>query len=62
MRSRFEQQGIPNPGSAEAMDHGCECAIIDNHYGRGFEYDRELCFYITVGCPLHAPVLDTDAL
>lgn len=55
MKSRWEQQGIPNPGSTEAADLGCLCARMDNHHGRGFEMDGELCFYITMGCPLHAP-------
>jgi len=62
MISRFEQQGIPNPGSAAALDRGCECAVLDNHHGRGFPYGKELCFYVTVGCPLHSPVEDTAPL
>jgi hypothetical protein len=62
VKSRFEQQGIPNPGSRDAQARGCECAVMDNHYGAGFPLDGELCFYITMGCPLHAPVEDTAPL
>jgi hypothetical protein len=59
MKSRWEQQGIPNPGSARALDHGCMCAVLDNHHGQGFVMNHERCFWITMGCPLHAPVEDT---
>jgi hypothetical protein len=62
MISRFEQQGIPNPGSARALDLGCECAVLDNRRGQGFVMDKELVFYITMGCPVHAPMKDTSPL
>jgi hypothetical protein len=43
---------IPNPGSKEAIEQGCTCAVMDNGHG-----DEELGkirgFYITKGCPLH---------
>ena len=44
-----------NPGSTEAVAEGCTCAVLDNHHGR-----RAPCppddWWVTVGCPLHAPV------
>lgn len=45
----------PNPGSKEAVEQGCTCAVIDNHYGEGFGDPPG--FWITGGCPLHAPGL-----
>ncbi len=43
---------IPNPGSDEAIDQGCICPVLDNSHGKGFGNGR---FWITDGCPLHAP-------
>ncbi len=40
----------PNPGSPEAMEAGCLCPVIDNHYGRGFLPGQ---FVMVEGCPLH---------
>jgi len=62
MNSRWDQLGIPNPGSRAASAQGCLCAVLDNHHGQGFVMNHELCFYITLGCPLHAPVEDTVEL
>jgi len=62
MTSRWEQQGIPNPGSDEAYAQGCECARMDNSRGRGFPMNGELCFWITEGCPVHWHVEDTAPL
>jgi len=62
MRSRWDQKGIPNPGSQAAQDRGCECPVYDNHSGRGFVMHGELEFWITMGCPLHAPMQDTAPL
>lgn len=46
----------PNPGSEKAVKQGCTCAVIDNHYGKGFPWgDTKQAFWITEGCPLHAP-------
>ena len=45
----------PNPGSPEALDRGCTCAVLDNHGGNGEwlpGHDTPL-FWITDGCPLH---------
>lgn len=47
----------PNPGSQEAQDQGCTCAVTDNHYGKGFPWgDDGPAFWVTEGCPLHAPL------
>lgn len=62
MISAFEQRGIPNPGSRAALAHGCWCAAIDNYHGAGIVMEGELVFWITMGCPLHAPVVDTEPL
>ena len=46
----------PNPGSAEAIDLGCTCPVIDNSYGAGsgrLNDDGTVAFWITEGCPLH---------
>lgn len=44
-----------NPGSPEAVAHGCLCAIIDNHYGEGFPTrDGQRGWWITSTCELHA--------
>ena len=56
MMSRWEQLGLPNPGSAEARKRGCLCAVADNGHGQGFSYMGDLSFYVTTGCPLHAPI------
>lgn len=45
---------IPNPGSKEAVQMGCKCAIMDNHYGRGY-HGKAGQFAITGGCPVHDP-------
>lgn len=62
MRSSWSQQGIPNPGSEQARTRGCECPYYDNHHGYGIVMDGELVFWITMGCPMHAPVEDTAPL
>lgn len=62
MISRFEQRGIPNPGSRESQTRGCQCPVLDNHHGRGIVMEHERVFWITVGCPLHSPVKDTAPL
>ena len=49
---------IPNPGSNEAIEQNCSCAVLDNGHGRGCgRYDEhgKPLFWITWECPLHAP-------
>jgi len=41
---------VPNPGSKEALELGCICAVLDNDYGRG-----KGPFWMTAGCPVHDP-------
>ncbi len=43
---------VPNPGSDEALDRGCECAVLDNAHGRGYRGQKGV-FVITERCPLH---------
>ena len=52
----------PTPGSPEAGKLGCTCAVLDNHYGKGFPWPSAdnprkdgMSFWVTGGCPLHAP-------
>jgi hypothetical protein len=50
---------VPHPGSAEAVNLGCRCAVYDNHHGRGCGFTNEdgsPAFYVTEGCPLHWPL------
>lgn len=45
----------PNPGSAEAVERGCKCPVIDNHHGKGVPYGKDGAplFWISERCPLH---------
>jgi hypothetical protein len=55
-KARTREGGVmDNPGSNEAIAQGCTCPRIDNHYGAGFPYGDQTCWYISEGCPLHAP-------
>ena len=47
----------PNPGSDEALDMGCRCAVLDNCHGRFAPIPGDN-WYITVGCPVHCPAED----
>ncbi len=44
----------PNPGSDEALDQGCTCAVLDNHHGRSAPWPPD-GWWITEGCPVHHP-------
>ena len=47
----------PNhPGSEEALDLGCICAILDNNHGKYAPWQPD-GWWITEGCPVHAPGL-----
>jgi len=45
----------PNPGSAEAVEQGCTCPVIDNCYGEGIPMgkDGSPLFWHSENCPLH---------
>jgi hypothetical protein len=47
-------QATPNPGSREALDAGCACAILDNNHGKFAPWPPD-GWWITQGCPVHAP-------
>jgi len=44
-----------NPGSPEAIEAGCQCAVLDNNHGRGAYTDETgtLIFWKNMNCPLH---------
>lgn len=46
-----------NPGSDEAINNGCTCAVLDNNHGRfaPFPSTEEYPegWWITGGCPVH---------
>lgn len=44
----------PNPGSDEALSAGCLCPIDNNANGRMPPYPPD-GWWITEGCPVHAP-------
>lgn len=44
----------PNPGSDNAITQGCTCPILDNGHGNP-ELGKIRGWWITEGCPLHAP-------
>ena len=52
-REMTEKQ--PNPGSPEAVEKGCKCPVMDNHYGKGFPLgkENEPMFWVSFDCPLH---------
>lgn len=55
-----EDRQTPAPGSDEAVNQGCLCARIDNHYGRGYrgnpgEYVQR------PDCPVHGREGGRDA-
>lgn len=43
----------PKPGSAEAVDLGCTCPIIDNRYGKGWPTEEGPHYWTDENCPLH---------
>lgn len=54
---------VPNPGSAEAVEMGCICPVVDNRRGTqppippGTPWGgKEGAWYIVLGCPVHHPV------
>jgi len=54
---------IANPGSKEAQDQGCICAVLDNGYGIQPDPAFGGDWVYTLGCPVHAPLeSDTQAV
>ena len=49
---------VPNPGSDQARQLGCVCAVLDNSYGRypdmGYNDDGSANWSIRMDCPIHA--------
>ena len=41
---------VPNPGSEKAVEQGCVCPVMDNHYGEGSVRGG---FWINDNCLLH---------
>lgn len=41
------------PGSEKAIEEGCTCPVMDNHYGRGEVYEGQVVYWINEDCPLH---------
>lgn len=54
----------PNPGSVEAVAHGCTCPVMDNRRGQGAGQIGEpfpgTVWWINGDCPLHAPQETSD--
>lgn len=46
------EEVTPNPGSDEALDMGCECPRIENHYGKGYMGNPN-SFCVNQDCPIH---------
>jgi hypothetical protein len=53
-----DQLIIPNPGSDEARQEGCTCPHRTTEMIEGMSFDGISGFWITLGCPLHAPDKD----
>lgn len=50
-------EAMARPGSYVALVNGCTCPTVDNAHGNG-AWGKPDQFWITEGCPLHAPRLD----
>lgn len=53
----------PNPGSDEAINAGCKCAVLDNNHGAGCgrtDDDGRPLFWINNDCQLHGLLLRRD--
>ena len=57
MKKKKTIKKVPNPGSPEAVEAGCLCPVLDNHYGKGVgagKRDASL-FWYSDACPVHHP-------
>lgn len=50
----------PNPGSDAALNLGCRCPVMDNGYGRGSLYGKDV-FVMYGHCPLHGGTAISEA-
>lgn len=50
---KTNQTTTPNPGTQAAIDAGCKCPVIDNHYGAGYHGNPDVFIY-NGNCPVHA--------
>lgn len=57
----------PNPGSDAARAAGCRCAVMDNNRGRFPPFPPGSPqggatggWWVTMGCPVHAPAAGAD--
>lgn len=46
-----QSDGLPAPGSDEAVAAGCRCPVMDNRRGRGYRTDGE--WIMNIDCPIH---------
>jgi len=42
-----------NPGSDEAIKHGCTCPVMDNRHGEGVPSSVGALFWMNKDCPIH---------
>lgn len=46
------------PGSKEAIAEGCQCPVVDNHYGKGVPNgDGEPLYWYSEACEYHREAL-----
>lgn len=55
----MSEESLPNPGSPEARERGCICAVLDNCHGRFAPFPPD-GWYITMGCPVHSPEAEAE--
>lgn len=52
--------GTPNPGSAEAIEQGCKCPILDNNHGRFAPWPPD-GWWNAGNCPVHPITKDAES-
>jgi hypothetical protein len=59
MQPDLKVDAVPNPGSAEAVERGCQCPILDNAHGKGYmggvrdKKTGEIMFVVSGACEFH---------
>lgn len=53
MKNYSQSRVLRNPGSDEAVKHGCSCPVMDNAKGEGRWYGDGQAFFISTSCKLH---------